>query len=573
MEQDTESSESIGSHHLNNEPNPVDCKSSTEPEKIRTTASSTNNSDTSCNTVASNKSYGVKLLRFFVYNPNFGPKEGQEAKKIIYFYDSDQHRDTTSLSHDHNQVESAIKHVGLTEAAIRFAAVFSNSDHCALGMHTQKTKSVYLEPEKNFFMVLTVTVPRTKRRKLSRSAESSTSPTYEYAYSPDDVHENVLRAIVLRAYDMFKMFCGGFQYQLKTNCDNNVEEFKQNVESFYRRYVKSSMMSVVDKADLGCSLFGGVQFLTLQSSAFLKVQNFIGRIEDEFRPNIEASLFLHQGNIVWSGLQQKETTLLFQYINNSLLPATVFASSSGSISSPSNETPSRNPFSGHQGRFLTGINSQGAAPDIKIPKLFLSPPSPLNTEEYVTESEASFREYHLIVYHAITSTVCLIIPSEIEITNGMIDRLDANMGCRLTNMSADLLDVFGRGNIHLNKSSSNPSLACTQLSPVAQQGALEQNLKDLGFSNSGSTGASGTADSTSNANVRFIYYNGTNKAMKNTLFSGNGKTMTNYIPSWSAISLSSAEVQSQDINMTALRDELHVVADMKNYFERIAERW
>ena len=141
-----------------------------------------------------------------------------------------------------------------TEAAIRFAAVFSDSDHCALGMHTQKTKSIYLEPEKNFFMVLTVTVPRTKRRKLSRSAESSTSPTYEYAYSPDDVHENVLRAIVLRAYDMFKMFCGGFQYQLKTNCDNNVEEFKQNVESFYRRYVKSSMMSVVDKADLGLSL-------------------------------------------------------------------------------------------------------------------------------------------------------------------------------------------------------------------------------------------------------------------------------------------------------------------------------
>ena len=75
-------------------------------------------------------------------------------------------------------------------------------------------------------------------------------------------------------------------------------------------------------------------------------------------------------------------------------------------------------------------------------------------------------------------------------------------------MSADLLDVFGRGNVHLSNSSSNPTIACPPFSPMAPQISLEQNLKDLGFS-------SASSDHSNNSNVRFIYFNGTNKAMKN----------------------------------------------------------
>ena len=550
-------------------------------DEARSRSSSIITSDTSCNsTFAPNKNYGIKLIRFFIYCPNFGPKEGQEAKKIIYFYDSDQVRNAASAEQSFETLESQIKHVGLTEAAIRFAATFSQyKDSCALGMHTQKTKSIYLEPEKDFFMILTVTVPRTKRRKHSRTAELSTSPTYEYAYSPDDVHENVLRAILLRAYDMFKLFCGGFQYQLKINCDGNLEEFKKNVKSFFKRYVSSSMVHIVDKADLCLSLFGGVQFLTLQSSAFLKVHSFISRIEDEFRPNIEATLFFHHGNIVWSGLQQRETALLFQYINTSLLPSTVLASTSEKSSSTSQiyETTSRSPFTGHQGRFLTGIPGTRFNADMKLPKIFVPPTSAFGTENVTLQddkNECQLREYHLIVYHALTSTVCLIVPAEIEITNKMMERLDAHMGSRLTNMSADLLDVFGRGGLHLSSSSSNPSLACPPFSSLTPQGALEQNLKDLGFSSSHQASSSGIGDSSSNANVRFIYYNGTNKAMKNTLFLTVGKPGgNNGIPSWSSVSHSTIENQIQGSEGTSLRDEIHVIADMRSHFDKIAKRW
>ena len=150
-----------------------------------------------------------------------------------------------------------------------------------------------------------------------------------------------------------------------------------------------------------------------------------------------------------------------------------------------------------------------------------------------------------------------------------MDRLDAHLGSRLTNMSADLLDVFGRGSVHLTTSISNPSLVYPPFSSASER-ALEQNLKDLGFPSSNPSGG----EASSNPNVRFIYYNGTNKAMKNTLlFSGAGKTGTNYIPTWSAISLPAMDNQGQDGDVAALREELHIITDMRNHFDKIATRW
>ena len=63
-----------------------------------------------------------------------------------------------------------------------------------------------------------------------------------------------------------------------------------------------------------------MQFLTLEPLDFLHVQSFVNKIEGEFGC-IDKSIFLHHGNIVWSGIQQKETQLLYFYVYHTLLPA------------------------------------------------------------------------------------------------------------------------------------------------------------------------------------------------------------------------------------------------------------
>ena len=66
------------------------------------------------------------------------------------------------------------------------------------------------------------------------------------------------------------------------------------------------------------------------------------------------------------------------------------------------------PFSGHQGKFLTGPTvSLKLTPDevnsLRIPKVFIP-------------HLDGIKECHFLVYHAIQSTMCLLIPAEVDFT-------------------------------------------------------------------------------------------------------------------------------------------------------------
>ena len=80
-----------------------------------------------------------------------------------------------------------------------------------------------------------------------------------------------------------------------------------------------------------------------------------------------------------------------------------------SISTLSSIGASKNsPFSGHQGKFLTGPTvSLKLTPDevnsLRIPKVFIP---------YFD----GIKECHFLVYHAIQSTMCLLIPAEVDFT-------------------------------------------------------------------------------------------------------------------------------------------------------------
>ena len=147
-------------------------------------------------------------------------------------------------------------------------------------------------------MVLTVTVPKTKRKKKVIPASGSAN-TYECTYSPDSVHDNVLMAILTRSYDMFKMFTGGFDRLMSVDGDaaaaaaGTAVIFKGRVTAFFSKYVHS-LSRGLEKADLGSNLFQGVRFQALETQAFLKVHSFVQRISDTFRDIVDNALFLHQ---------------------------------------------------------------------------------------------------------------------------------------------------------------------------------------------------------------------------------------------------------------------------------------
>ena len=149
------------------------------------------------------------------------------------------------------------------------------------------------------------------------------------------------------------------------------------------------------------------------------------------------------------------------------------------------------PFGNHQGRFLTGPTATlKLTPDqfnaLRIPKVFV----PFKIEE---TGEEILKEYHFLVYHALRSTLCLLIPIEVDFTMDFFKRLDGHLGPRLTNMSADLFDVFGRSSTPGN--GPDPSI----LSPTVcvNPSVVIDNML-------------------ANEDLNMVYYNDANKAMKNT---------------------------------------------------------
>jgi len=530
-------------------------------------------------------SYGVRLARFFIFNSSFGPKEGEEAKKIIFFHDNTV---TSKVNGEVNDlmVQGQTKQVGLIEAVIRFSATFAKDQKSSSKtLHTLKTKSLAWEAEDGFVMVITATVPKTKRRKKGTGAGSSAN-TYECTYSPDALHENALESVLKRAFEMFTMFMGGFEHQLKVECGGDLAAFKARVKAFFSSYVHS--LRSLEKADLAGNLFNGVRFQTLESQAFLKVHSFVDRIRDEFRSQVANSMFFHQGNIVWSGMQQKETALLYQYINNTLLPhSAMLMTSSTSPVSPMTSSSPTGPFAGHQGKFLTGqsvLMTSSAKSD--IPRLFLP----------TGEKHGMPEEFQLLVYHAIMSTVCLIVPISVKIDADLLHALDGHMGTALTNMSADLLDVFGavgrQGSADQQQLMLVPNQAAIQeATPVMSSSgggggrpaagasggfslvssSSVSSLKDVASSAASGTnsGTNSGLDLTSlpaaatDGSVKMVYFNETNLAMKNTLVMANGS-----IPQWTGNGSGSGGGDFKP-EVANFQEATHMIAELNADFAKL----
>lgn len=73
----------------------------------------------------------AKLLRFTVFNNAFGPREGEEDKKVIFYHS--EAGDGEDDAHEKN------RHVGLAAACTTFAQIFFGKDgaDCKI-MQTQK---------------------------------------------------------------------------------------------------------------------------------------------------------------------------------------------------------------------------------------------------------------------------------------------------------------------------------------------------------------------------------------------------------------------------------------------------
>ncbi|XP_029432713.1 vacuolar fusion protein CCZ1 homolog isoform X1 [Rhinatrema bivittatum] len=266
-------------------------------------------------TATQEKQSAPSLLRFFIYNPKFGPREGEEEKKILFYHP--------------NEVEKneKIRNVGLCEAIVQFTRTFSPSKP-AKSLHTLKNRQFFHEPEENFWMVM------------------------------DKVYSSVLH----QCYCMYKLFNGTF---LKTMEDGGVAVLKERLEKFFHRYLQTLHLQSCDLLDI----FGGISFFPLDKMTYLKIQSFINRMEESLSI-VKYTAFLYNDQLIWSGLEQDDMRILYKYLTTSLFPRHMEPELAGRDSPVRAEMPGNLQ---HYGRFLTGpLNLNDPEAKFRFPKIFVS---------------------------------------------------------------------------------------------------------------------------------------------------------------------------------------------------------
>ncbi|KAK2152106.1 hypothetical protein LSH36_339g00079 [Paralvinella palmiformis] len=325
------------------------------------------------------KKSDISLVNFFVFNPEFGPKEGEEHKKILFF-----HPPATDI-------DTKIKNVGLCEAITKFTGTFT--DRPCQSLHTQKLRQLFYEPEPNYWVVLTVTVPYSTKTKDGQ--------TY-LEYHDEDVQDSVYEAVLHQCYKMFK-----------------------SLEHFFSKYLITLKLGQSDMLDV----FNGIHFLPLDKNMYLRIQCFINLLEATF-PHILYTAFLYQDQLVWSGLEQEDMRVLYTYLTTNLFPAYMEQEFQGLKATSSSS--SLTSLHSHYGKYILGpTNLADESSAGRIPRLYI------NKDQAVLEC-------HLLVYKAHSASVCLVIDGNYGLMFDLFKRLDKFLGPQLSALASDIGDYYAR---------------------------------------------------------------------------------------------------------------------------------
>jgi len=281
----------------------------------------------------------------------------------------------------HLDANTRVRSVGLIEAVVRFGETFSKEP--AESLHNLKSRQVWRQVEPGFFLALSVSVPSS--RKPGKEGE-------QVEWRPEDVSDSVLLAVLQRAYDMFHLFQGELSALEAARGHAGVREA---ADHFFTRYLATLRLEGAGLLEQ----WGGLHYLPLTARPFLRVQTLVTRTQAA-APSVHSALFLQAGQLVWSGLEPEPTRLLVHYLTTSLLPSLT------SLPAPSPTAP-------HQGRFLVG-GRDSALPTVHM----------------------KGDQLHLLVYHAINSTMLLLLSSPPSPL--LYSDLDTTLGPALSDLSADL---------------------------------------------------------------------------------------------------------------------------------------
>ncbi|CAG5046000.1 unnamed protein product [Parnassius apollo] len=319
-----------------------------------------------------------KINSFFIFNSTFGPKEGEELKRILFFHPNQVTADARKIQ------------VGLCEAVVKFMSTFS-SEPCE-ALQTQTKRYIFFQPEKNYWMVLVVRMPYATKSMSSIGEKRG-----------DMIQPVMMQNLLVTAYKMFRMFVGLFT-------DITAEDIYTKCQQFFTPYILSRNIT----NDV-TNVIQGINYLPLEKNSFFKVVCFIDLLEINY-PDFKCIAFIYNEQLIWNGLSTDNMLTLYQYLVQSLLPKQVEKEIQGGAVTAAQR----------HGRFISPPDGIHTLDDIqKLIKVHLK-----------LEDDTETKQYHLIIYRTLSATICLTVDAKKTLELQTFRSLDAFIGPQLYNIAS-----------------------------------------------------------------------------------------------------------------------------------------
>ncbi|RIB22322.1 hypothetical protein C2G38_2174288 [Gigaspora rosea] len=384
------------------------------------------------------------LNHFAIYNPTFGPTEETQQDQLLYY-----------VAKKTVPMDVKMRQIGLAQGLINFTRAFSPIKACE-NVHTQKNRMVFHEPEKDYWIYVSIELGHIK--KLTKDKDGKPKTVVEYFDS--NLHDSGIKRMLEMGYEMYRVFNGTFDSTVKTL---GVKALKIKLEEFFSNWV---LEWEFDKTELTKTI-DGIFYLPLSNSAISKVSSFVEQIQMEYK-FISEIIVLWQNKLVYNGdgnrsisendlkcilrhldplISEKDAlergqekkkkskeaeklslkgftrnfsgSNLFSYFSSTISPSTsppnnTYASNSSNqhdtSHSSSNLTPSTN--------FLLGpshLNVDDS--DIKPLKVYLTKKVTGHLNDDITETddeyESNIEEYFLVAYKQNDLTLVFLIPNSL----------------------------------------------------------------------------------------------------------------------------------------------------------------
>nr|CAB3229034.1 vacuolar fusion protein CCZ1 homolog [Phallusia mammillata] len=225
----------------------------------------------------------MEIDSYFIYNSLLGPKEGEEIKKLLFYFPKEQ------------KLFRKINDVGLCEAIVQFSNTFLSHGHCKY-MQTNDRIYLFHEPEPSFWIVLSM-------RKPSGN---------EFGGIKDEALLSTYQFILEESYERFCLWHNTFAALLEAfGTAILISKCKFFFEEFLEQFGRTPKLEK--------NLFGGFQYFSQDKSSILNFRSLLSRVQETF-PEVLSVTFFHNGQLILTDLSDGPCSVLSKAFHSQLNP-------------------------------------------------------------------------------------------------------------------------------------------------------------------------------------------------------------------------------------------------------------